>query len=81
MRLKDLIAMGFDLSTQIPFTKQCDVRCSCCQASVINNVPCHETGCPNIRHFRECAWCGSEFVAETKFQKCCSEDCAEAYYG
>lgn len=48
MKLKELKALGFDESFHIAFTKRFQVRCSQCQAFVINGVPCHETGCPNI---------------------------------
>ena len=38
---------GFDRTEHIPFTKRYRIRCSQCAALVINNIPCHETGCPN----------------------------------
>jgi hypothetical protein len=39
---------GFDLTTS---SKDGSVRpkCSRCQVLVINQVACHETGCPNMR--------------------------------
>ncbi len=43
-RLRD---KGFDLSYAIPFERQWKVRCSQCEALVINGLPCHELGCPN----------------------------------
>ena len=46
-RTQRLHDQGFDLSEHIPFTKQFRVRCSQCEAAVINGVPCHENGCPN----------------------------------
>jgi hypothetical protein len=46
---------GFDESYNIPFTKTYKVKCSCCEALSINNVPCHETGCSNMVH--ECKGC------------------------
>ncbi len=55
MRLSNLRALGFDLSTHIPFTKRYRVRCSQCDACAINGVACHETGCPNAVH--ECNGC------------------------
>ena len=55
--LQRLIALGFDLSKHVPFTKQFNVGCSQCAALVINGTPCHETGCPNTRH--ECAGCNA----------------------
>ncbi len=48
---------GFDESYTIPFTKTYKVKCSCCEALAINNVPCHETGCPNMVH--ECKGCNA----------------------
>lgn len=39
--------LGFDRTTNIPFTKEYRIRCSQCQALVINGTPCHERGCPN----------------------------------
>jgi hypothetical protein len=39
--------LGFDQSS---YDRRCGtwrVRCSQCEASVINGIPCHEHGCPN----------------------------------
>jgi hypothetical protein len=36
---------GFDLSYAVPFERAWKVRCSQCEALVINGVPCHESGC------------------------------------
>jgi hypothetical protein len=69
MKLATLFALGFDESAHVPFTKQFKVRCSQCEALVINGVPCHETGCPHATH--ECAGC-SNIIPER--QKYC-EDC------
>lgn len=44
-----LRAQGFDRSEAIPFETAWKVRCSQCQALVINGVPTHERGCPNIQ--------------------------------
>lgn len=57
--------------------------CSSCQMVAINGVPCHETGCPDAwkDYTRECKECGVEFKPEHRHQDCCSESCAEAYYG
>ena len=46
---KWLLDLGFDLSTYSRSSKKHHVRCSQCQALVINNIPTHETGCPNAR--------------------------------
>lgn len=55
----------------------------CCEKLRINGVVTHEIGCPEAwRDYAiECKWCGCEFVPEEKGQTCCSEECAEAYYG
>lgn len=47
-----LIRQGF---TPIKITGGYRVRCSACEALVINDVACHETGCPNATH--ECEGC------------------------
>ena len=40
--------LGFDQAKHIPFTKTYRIKCSQCEALVINGVPCHETGCPHV---------------------------------
>lgn len=40
---------GFDESYYDRSDGRYRVRCSQCQALVINGVPCHERGCPNNR--------------------------------
>ena len=40
---------GFDLTTYNRSTGYWQVRCSQCQALVINGVACHERGCPHER--------------------------------
>lgn len=44
-----LRAAGFDLSTYDRSDGYYRVRCSQCQACVVNGVPIHERGCPNER--------------------------------
>lgn len=44
---KRLRQMGFDLTEYNRSTGYYHVRCSQCEACVINGTPCHETGCPN----------------------------------
>jgi hypothetical protein len=46
-RLDAIIANGFDLQHDRTPASTSDVRCSQCEALVINGVPCHESGCPN----------------------------------
>lgn len=41
-----VLELGFDRSTEEE--GQVRVRCSQCAAVVINGVPCHEQGCPNV---------------------------------
>ena len=62
-QVRQLIALGFDRSN--PGI----VACSQCAALVINNTPCHETGCPNAVH--ECAGCNALVSVNTKY----CEDC------
>jgi hypothetical protein len=38
---------GFDRTEYDRSTRYYRVRCSCCQAMVINGTACHEQGCPN----------------------------------
>ena len=51
--LQFLRVQGFDLSRMVPFGGGWRVRCSGCEAAVINRRPCHETGCPNIPHWSD----------------------------
>jgi len=46
-RVASLRAQGFDLSEAVPFEARWRVRCSGCEALVINGTPTHERGCPN----------------------------------
>jgi hypothetical protein len=43
---------GFDLTTYDRSERRYRVRCSQCEAMVINGVACYETGCPNARKTR-----------------------------
>lgn len=40
---------GFDKSRFNRSSGAYTVRCSQCEAAVINGIACHETGCPNAR--------------------------------
>lgn len=44
---KRLRSQGFDLTTYDRSTGRYIVRCSQCEAVVINRIACHEQGCPN----------------------------------
>ena len=70
MNLHTLRALGFDSSYHVPFTRQYRIRCSQCEALVIQGTPTHETGCPQI--VRECAGCNA-IIPNT--QRYC-EECA-----
>lgn len=53
-RLRELRDVkGFDGTTHIPGTSRYRVRCSQCEALVINGIPAHESGCPNIPRFND----------------------------
>jgi len=47
MTTQELKRLGFDLSSKPRGEGYCDVKCSKCNAMVINGKPCHERGCPN----------------------------------
>ena len=59
------------------------VTCDSCEVLVINNIICHEIGCPDAwkDETRKCFNCGVSFKPEQPHQKTCSDDCAEEYYG
>lgn len=57
MNLAQLLALGFDQSSHVRFTSSFRVRCSQCEALVINGTPTHETGCPNTT--TECHGCNA----------------------
>jgi len=48
-KVQDLRKQGFDLSVYDRHVGYWRVRCSQCEAMVIQGVPCHEAGCPNAR--------------------------------
>jgi len=48
-------SLGFDLSTKSG--RNFNIRCSQCQSLVINGIPCHEQGCPNMTF--ECRGCSN----------------------
>lgn len=70
MNLDQLRAAGFDRSEHIPFTRTYRVRCSACDALVINGTACHETACPQAMH--ECRGCSA--LIPTRARWCA--DCA-----
>lgn len=57
--LAGLLDRGFDASYRLErdeygrFTSAVRVRCSQCDALVINGIACHETGCPHGRRREE----------------------------
>jgi hypothetical protein len=50
---QSLIDRGFDLSMYDRQQGYWRVRCSQCEALVINGLACHETGCPNSKRRNE----------------------------
>jgi hypothetical protein len=46
-RLSIIRSLGFDDSEHVPGTKRYRIRCSQCDAMVINGFPTHERTCPN----------------------------------
>lgn len=68
--MAELEELGFDKCRQVEVGERITIGCSQCAAVAINGVPCHETGCPNMRH--ECAECGD--YIEKKYRLC--ESCA-----
>jgi len=81
VRLESLRTRGFDLSYVLPASRKqrqfrtgsttVQVRCSQCEALVINGIAAHETGCPNVTH--ECKGC-NEVLPGRRFPEYC-EDC------
>jgi len=49
MTTQELQRKGFDLAKKIPGEGRWVITCSACSPMVINNVPCHEHGCPNSK--------------------------------
>ena len=47
--IDELRRQGFDLSEYDKHIGHWRVRCSQCEAMVINGVPCHEASCPHIK--------------------------------
>jgi hypothetical protein len=59
-----LHSAGFDLSEGL------SVRCSRCEAVVINGVPCHERNCPN--EVIECEGCNNKVPKGVRYCQDCS---------
>jgi len=59
------------------------MNCQSCEALTINNVYCHELGCPDAwrDYTRECRECGGAFKPENADQVFCDGNCAAAWYG
>ena len=58
-------------------------RCDSCKACYINDVYCHETGCPAAWKDSEpeCRWCGSRFTPTFSGQAYCEDSCYVSYVG
>jgi hypothetical protein len=70
MKRTGLLRLGFDLTTggrREGMTMR--VRCSQCEALVINGEACHETGCPNAVH--ECHGCYDLVPMRVKYCENC----------
>lgn len=65
--LRDVL--GFDLTTNLPFTNQYRLGCSACETLAINGVPTHERGCPHAKH--ECHGCNAIIPMNQRY----CEDC------
>lgn len=69
--------------------KLINIHCDSCEAVAINNVACHEQGCPDswrepfgdhLPYMRSCHECGDDFRPDNKHQKLCN-DCISSIYG
>ena len=58
------------------------VKCDSCEVLVINNLICHEIGCPNAwkDETKACKWCGRSFKPDDRNQEFCDSACAESYH-
>lgn len=73
--IETLHDLGFDLSRAVRFERAAIVRCSQCEALVINDVPTHERGCPNAP--RTCRECG-DMVPRGEDCSCVEDEIAAA---
>ena len=71
-RLDRIQADGFDVS-YLTDGGGLRVRCSQCEALVINGVACHETGCPNRASAARKRYGDADEASEDE-----NQDCAEA---
>jgi hypothetical protein len=57
------------------------VHCDSCEVLVVNNVICHEQGCPDAwkDEIRSCKCCGTKFKPTSRDQYFDDDTCAEAY--
>jgi len=65
MTLGDLLARGFDASRKTDGGRALVVRCSTCDALVIQGHPTHETGCPHASH--ECRGCDARVPMRVRY--------------
>jgi len=68
-------------SLENPSSPSPSPRCPSCEILYINGVKTHEAGCPDAwqDETRECKWCGSRFVPESREDRFCCEDCMISY--
>lgn len=66
---ENAIAQGFDNSRESENGESIRIKCSQCEALVINGIPTHEHGCPN--QMGECRGCGNIVPRNVRY----CEDC------
>lgn len=76
MTLEQLLERGFDKSFDSTYDSHMkrgiQVGCSQCEVTVINGVPCHETGCLNEKH--ECAECDALIPKGRRLCESCAHE-------
>lgn len=79
MNLTHLHSLGFDRSAKDRHSiRQLSVKCSQCEALVINGTPTHETRCPNTPV--ECRECGQLYTSRQEAAACCAP-CEDDFAG
>ena len=56
--------------------------CNQCDCLIVNNIKCHEIGCPNAwkDEIKKCKWCNSNFSPYKKDQEFCCQQCCNDDY-
>lgn len=69
-RIEHYHALGFNRSTHtFGRPNLISIACDSCASVVINNIPCHERGCPNATH--ECNGCNERIPVSRKYCNDC----------